>query len=206
MIGNENENRVFEPRLGFRLFDEAADGVIRIFDRRFAVRPQQARDAHRALGAKHNMASILSIQEKRVVSNDYVVRFQNRCYQLLPPVWPGQRRGKVVIELRLDGTMAIRFRDHYLKFEEHGGVAGSSAPDPRSLAHWRPTPLKGTTKAGTPRRSPRPLAYSRPTGARVALLRSPILPTARRTIATREATVQPQITRGARDSRDKRTR
>src|ERR1700722_16100249 len=67
-------------------------------NRRFAVRPQQARDAHRALGAKHNMASILSIQEKRVVSNDYVVRFQNRCYQLLPPAWPGQRGGEVVIE------------------------------------------------------------------------------------------------------------
>jgi len=99
-------------------------------NRRFAVRPQQARDAHRALGPGHNLAAILSIQEKRVVSNDYVVRFQNRCYQLLPPAWPGQRGGEVVIELRLDGTMAIRFRGHYLKFEERGGVAGGAAPGP----------------------------------------------------------------------------
>jgi hypothetical protein len=115
-------------------------------NRRFAVRPQQARDAHRVLGAKHNLASILSIQEKRVVSNDYVVRFQNRCYQLLPPIWPGQRRGKVVIELRLDGTMAIRFRDHYLKFAEHGSVAGGSAPRPPKFSALAADATEGNSK------------------------------------------------------------
>ena len=53
-----------------------------------------------------------------MVSNDYTVRFQNRFYQLLPPVYPGERGGRVVIELRLDGSMAIRFRGKYLKYHE----------------------------------------------------------------------------------------
>ncbi len=39
-----------------------------------------------------------------MVANDYTVRFRNRFYQLLPPVHPGERGGRVVIELRLDGS------------------------------------------------------------------------------------------------------
>ena len=36
-----------------------------------------------------------------MVANDYTVRFRNRFYQLLKPVYPGQRGGKVVIELTI---------------------------------------------------------------------------------------------------------
>jgi transposase len=117
----------------------------------FTVAPGQSQDAHRALGPKHNLEAILSIQQQRVVANDYTVRFENRIYQLLKPVWPGERGGKVTIELRLDGTMAIRFRDRYLQYEERGArgeALGGSAPQtPRSLAHCRPTP-EGKEEAG----------------------------------------------------------
>jgi Helix-turn-helix domain len=92
------------------------------FNRRFTVPAQDRRDAHRELGVGHNLAAILSVHEERVVTNDYTIRFANRCYQLAPPVWPGERGGKVVIELRLDGTMAIRYRGHYLRFQEVGSV------------------------------------------------------------------------------------
>jgi len=109
----------------------------------FTVAPGQSRDAHRAVGPKHNLAAILSIQERRVVANDYTIRFQNRVYQLGKPVWPGERGGKVVIELRLDGTMAIRFGGRYLNYHEvgaRGEALGVPPPDPRSLAPSRPTP------------------------------------------------------------------
>jgi hypothetical protein len=101
-------------------------------NRRFSKAAREATDAHRPLGPGHDLAAILSIQEQRVVSNDYTVRFQNRFYQLLPPVHPGQRGGRVVIEQRLDGSMAIRFRDKYLRYREvpSGGCAGGSAPRP----------------------------------------------------------------------------
>lgn len=99
------------------------------YNRRFTVAAQDRRDAHRALGAGHNLAAILSVQAQRAVANDYTIRFQNRVYQLEPPVWPGERGGQVVIELRLDGTMALRFRDHYLKFHEVVGVERSRSRD-----------------------------------------------------------------------------
>jgi hypothetical protein len=101
-------------------------------NRRFAKAAQQEKDAHRPLGPQHDLEAILSIQEQRVVSNDYTIRFQNRFYQLLPPAHPGQRGAKVVIEQRLDGTMAIRFRDKYLSYQEVSVAAspGGSAPRP----------------------------------------------------------------------------
>ena len=75
------------------------------------------RNCHRPLGREHRLESILSIQAERVVSNDYVVRFRKRFSQLLP-VHPGERGGRVVIEERLDGSMAIRFGKHYLSYQE----------------------------------------------------------------------------------------
>jgi transposase len=121
------------------------------FNRRFTVTPASANDAHRPLGREHHLAAILSIQHERVVTNDYTVRFENRIYQVDKPAYPGLRQGRVVIELRLDGTMAIRFGDKYLKFQEvsaRGEALGGSAPQtPRSLPHSRPTPLRGKKAA-----------------------------------------------------------
>ncbi len=90
----------------------------------FAKPASRPKDAHRSLGASHRLESILSIQTTRVVSNDYVVRLDNRFYQLLPPVYPSQRGGRVVIEERRDETMVIRFGKHELKYREL--TAGSS--------------------------------------------------------------------------------
>jgi hypothetical protein len=102
------------------------------FNRRFAVTPAQAVDAHRPLGPAHHLAAVLSVQCRRVVSNDYTVRLHNRIYQVGKPVYPGLRGGQVVIELRLDGSMAMRLGSKYLRFTEvaAGGTAGGSAPRP----------------------------------------------------------------------------
>jgi len=101
------------------------------FNRRFTVKATSTNDAHRPLQPRQNLAAILSIQHKRTVSNDYTFRFQNRVYQLLPPAWPGLRGGQVVIECRLDGTMAIRFRQRYLKYQE--ACLGAPPPNPRLI-------------------------------------------------------------------------
>ena len=108
------------------------------YNRRFTKQAGSRNDAHRALGTKHNPTAILSVQAKRVVSNDYVVRFGNRFYQLHKPARPGLRGGKVIVEERLDGTLAIRFRRTYLDYHEieaDGRPVGALPPDPRGLSH-----------------------------------------------------------------------
>jgi hypothetical protein len=74
----------------------------------------------------------------RTVANDYTVRFENRSYQLDQPIYPGERGGKVVIEVRLDGSMSARFGEHHLKYHEitPGGVgsARSEKADPHDIS------------------------------------------------------------------------
>ena len=119
-------------------------GLLAKHNRLFSVPAREAGDAHRALGAGFNVAAILSLQQQRTVANDYTVRFENRSYQLDKPIYPGERGSKIVIEVRLDGSMAIRFGKHYLKYQEivpGASALGGSAPQtPRSLAQAGPTP------------------------------------------------------------------
>jgi hypothetical protein len=108
------------------------------FNRRCVVEAASPNDAHRPLGPTHDLAAILSHQERRHVNNDYTIRFESGVYQLLPPAYPGERGGQVVVEKRLDGTMKIRFKRRYLDFRQalstSGGALGALPPDPRSLA------------------------------------------------------------------------
>jgi len=135
------------------------------FNRRFTVAAARRRNAHRDLAPEHCLSRILCVQHVRTVDNDYTVRFYNRCFQLEPPAWPGLRRGKVVLELRADGKLLIRFGDRYLGYHEipsrqgpratRVDVGGSAPHTPRSLTHWRPTPMgKDRDRADKSARSP----------------------------------------------------
>jgi hypothetical protein len=139
--------------------NELLERLLPDHNRRFGKPAQQPSDAHRPLGRGHDLEAILSHQEQRVVSNDYTIRFRNRFYQLLKPIYPGERGGKVVIELRLDGSMAIRLGGKYLKWCEvrQGRSPGGSAPRPpefnASTADARgeeedPAPGKGAGPTG----------------------------------------------------------
>jgi hypothetical protein len=174
--GTAQDRLVKELRLAGAATLERANAVLEAkflpwFNRRCTVKAASGNDAHRPLGKAHDLAAILSVQETRVVANDYTIRFGGRAYQLLPPVWPGQRGGKVTVERRLDGSMRVRFKHRYLEYREaapaeqaarDGGAAGQGAgalpPDPRSLA---PEPIpagqagrEAKGRAGTPARPP----------------------------------------------------
>ena len=121
-FGTAQDRWVKELRLAKAKTCEQANAVLAKLvpehNRKFAKSPRESRDAHRRLGPEHRLASILSIQTERVVSNDYVVRLRYRQYQLLPPAYPGLRRGRVVMEERPDGSLAIRFGKRELKYRE----------------------------------------------------------------------------------------
>ncbi len=135
-FGTAQDRWVKELRLADARTLEQANAVLERLlpshNRRFAKPARDGADAHRALSTSFNLAAIFSIQAERVVANDYTIRFQNRCYQLLPPVYPGERGGRVVIEQRLDGRLAIRFGEHYLRYQEvkPGALVGGSTPKP----------------------------------------------------------------------------
>jgi transposase len=83
------------------------------------VRPACSDDAHRLLGKEHNLAASLSHVETRQMANDYTIRFDNQLYQIQrSDIRAGLRGGTVRVEKRLDGSLAVRFRDHYLAVSE----------------------------------------------------------------------------------------
>ena len=102
------------------------------------------------------------------MANDYTVRFANHHYQLDKPIYPGERGGKVVIELRLDGSMAIRFGAHYLKYHEIASgpapLGGAAPQTPRSLAPGGLTP-EGQEQGPTSAKEAEPSGVL-PTGGR----------------------------------------
>ena len=80
------------------------------------VQAAHATDAHRPLGKEHDLAAILSHVEQRRVINDYTVRYDGKLYQInRQDVCVGLRTARVHVEERLDGTLAMRFQDRYLR-------------------------------------------------------------------------------------------
>jgi len=95
-------------------------------------------DAHRPLDASHDLAAALSIVETRQVTNDYTLRFDSKLYQIAREhIRTGLRGAAVRIEARLDGSLQVRFREHYLAVSQCT-VAEKIAPAPAAPKPQRP--------------------------------------------------------------------
>lgn len=82
-----------------------------LWNERFTVRPANEADAHRPLGKQHDLASILSHVEHRVMGENYTIRYDGRLYRLeREQVGPGLKRQDVRIEHRLDGRLMVQWR------------------------------------------------------------------------------------------------
>jgi hypothetical protein len=80
------------------------------------VRPAHADDAHRPLEKHHDLTAILSHVETRQVNNDYTIQFEAKIYQIArQDIGTGLRGAVVRVEKRRDTTVAVRFRDRYVR-------------------------------------------------------------------------------------------
>jgi len=105
------------------------------------VTPAHGADAHRPLAKEHDLPAILSHVEKRQVTNDYTLRWDAKFYKIeRQDVRPGLRKAWVRVELRLDGNIAVRFQDRYLRVRRCAEpLRAGSLPAP-------PKPLKPARK------------------------------------------------------------
>jgi transposase len=118
------------------------------WNQHLVVDPAHPTDAHRPLGTEHNLAAALSRVETRQVNSDYTVQLDGKRYGIVSATMPAGLRGAVVrLERRLNGSLAVRFRDRYLGLEECGAVrqpkparaAGAEPTQRRSRQPHRPT-------------------------------------------------------------------
>jgi hypothetical protein len=89
-----------------------------LWNERFTVRPANEADAHRPLGKQHDLASILSRVEDRVIGEDYTIRYDGRLYGLeRKQVGPGLKKQAARVEQRLDGRLMVQWRGQALELK-----------------------------------------------------------------------------------------
>jgi transposase len=134
--------------------DYLEDVYLPMWNQRFTQAEQNSTDVHRALMKEHSLASILSCVETRVVTNDYTIRVGGQIFQIArEQARPALRGAMVRVELRLDRTVAVRFRERYLtvslcegvKRQDKDGVTASTegrparstkGPNAGGKSHW----------------------------------------------------------------------
>jgi len=80
------------------------------------VKPAREENAHRALEPKLDLAAVLCLVVTRQVANDYTLQLDRVRYQIDPAhIHTGLRKATVRMEQRLDGSLAVRYQDQYLK-------------------------------------------------------------------------------------------
>lgn len=85
---------------------------------RFSEAPAHNVDAHRPILRGQILECILCLRSKRVVANDYTLRWASGYLQLLEKQATAIKAGdEVEIEVRLDGTTHVRFEDVYLNYK-----------------------------------------------------------------------------------------
>lgn len=148
LFGTLQDRLVKELRLAGISDIAAANSFLRdvflpAFNTRFCVPPRSAVDLHGALQNADDLLAILSVQSTRYVNRDFTIRFQNQWLQLakVQPtlVLPGNQ---VLIEERLDDTLHIRLKGHYLPYEKLGSQPRTASKPPIALTSNPGTPSK----------------------------------------------------------------
>jgi hypothetical protein len=122
------------------------EGYIVEHNRRYARPAAEAADYHRRRPTTRQLDEVFWLEEKRVVSEDWVVRYKNRLLQLerQSQHWaPAQSR--VLVRENEAGEIAIHYRGQGLRFREitastqrsrERGAAPSSAPPSPNPTRW----------------------------------------------------------------------
>ena len=109
-------------KAGVCTLEQANEYLEKVFlpfwEKRFTVAPANLTNAHRPLGKEHQLAGILCHVETRLVMKDYTIRFQGQSYRMArQDIGAGLRGSRVRVEKRLDGSIAVRFRERYVPVE-----------------------------------------------------------------------------------------
>ena len=95
-------------------------------NRRFAQAPVSADDFHVTVPRGVRLDHVFRLEEKRIVSNDWVVRYDNRLLQLERQSRLAPARSTVLVYEDVAGHLEIRYRDRVMRWTE---VAVSTSTD-----------------------------------------------------------------------------
>jgi transposase len=95
---------------------------------RFARAPASAEDFHRRTPSRVALDRVFQLEDTRVLSNDWVIRYDTRYLQVAPQSHQAPARSTVLVRENAGGTIEIRYRGHLMRWAE------IPAPPPRPTA------------------------------------------------------------------------
>lgn len=124
MFGTFQNRLVKEMRLvGISTIEEANEFLkkyIPKFNAQFEVIPRKRNNLHRKINKEldKKLPQIFSIQEQRIVHNDYTVMFKNQYFQLdEEQPTTVYKKDQVIIEEHLNNEVKINLKGHYLNYQ-----------------------------------------------------------------------------------------
>lgn len=107
---------------------------------RFAQPAASAEDFHRRIPSARTLDAVFQLEETRVLSNDWVVRYATRSFQLVRQSGQPPARSTVVVREAPDGTVAIQYRGRPMRWTEIlTATPAVEPPRPAATAAARPS-------------------------------------------------------------------
>lgn len=97
-------------------------------NQRFAQAPASTEDFHRRIPRRVTLDTAFQLEETRVLSNDWVVRYDTRYFQVLRQSHQAPARSTVLVREAVTGAIEIRYRGRLMRWTE------IPAPAPRPPA------------------------------------------------------------------------
>jgi transposase len=94
---------------------------------RFAQAPASADDFHRRAPSRVSLDRVLQLEETRVLSNDWVIRYDTRYFQVARQSHQAPARSTVLVREAVTGAIEMRYRGRLMRWTE------IPAPPPRRL-------------------------------------------------------------------------
>lgn len=94
-------------------------GFVENLNQKFAMQPTREEDFHRPVPRGVKLSEVFCYEESRTIDNNWVVRYQNRIFQIGKENYPLPRpKQKVTVQKLLDGSIRLLYAGQRLKYQE----------------------------------------------------------------------------------------
>jgi hypothetical protein len=114
---------------------------------RFAQAPASAEDFHRRIPSRTTLDRVFQLETERVLSNDWVIRYDTRFLQVTRQSGRAPARSTVLVREARDGAIELRYRGRLMRWTEISApvrpapvpAADRAQPVPAARRPWRPS-------------------------------------------------------------------
>jgi len=99
---------------------------------RFAQAAASAEDFHRRTPSRITLDRMFQLEETRVLSNDWVIRYDTRHFQVVRQSHQAPARSTVVVREAITGAIEIRYRGRLMQWTEIAAPVKSTPPAVRT--------------------------------------------------------------------------